>query len=60
MHPAPNRFSTHPRRRGLAALSIAIYVNFFSHHYIVDLRWLLFAHRREAQGIAVLRTRTAI
>ena len=36
-------FVHHPRRRGLAALSIAIYVNFFSHHYIVDLRWLLFA-----------------
>jgi uncharacterized membrane protein YoaT (DUF817 family) len=36
-------FSGHPRRRGLAALSVAIYVNFFSHHYIADLRWLLFA-----------------
>ena len=36
-------FSHHPRRRGLAALSVAIYVNFFSHHYIADLRWLLFA-----------------
>jgi uncharacterized membrane protein YoaT (DUF817 family) len=36
-------FSHHPRRRGLAALSIAIYINFFSHHYIADLRWLLFA-----------------
>src|SRR6478735_3744619 len=37
------RFSRHPRRLGLIALSIAIYINFFSHHYIVDLRWLLFA-----------------
>lgn len=55
MHPALNRFSTHP---SAAVLGVAIYVNFFSHHYIVDLRWLLFAHRREAQ--AVLRTRTAI
>jgi uncharacterized membrane protein YoaT (DUF817 family) len=36
-------FSGHPRRSHLIALSIAIYVNFFSHHYIVDLRWLLFA-----------------
>jgi uncharacterized membrane protein YoaT (DUF817 family) len=36
-------FSHHPRRLGLAALSVAIYLNFFSHHYIVDLRWLLFA-----------------
>ena len=36
-------FSHHPRRLGLAALSVAIYLNFFSHHYIADLRWLLFA-----------------
>lgn len=37
------RFSQHPRRLSLITLSIAIYVNFFSHHYVVDLRWLLFA-----------------
>jgi uncharacterized membrane protein YoaT (DUF817 family) len=37
------RFAHHPRRLSLIALSIAIYVNFFSHHYIWDLRWLLFA-----------------
>jgi uncharacterized membrane protein YoaT (DUF817 family) len=36
-------FTDHPRRLALALLSLAIYVNFFSHHYIVDLRWLLFA-----------------
>ncbi|MGY3440231.1 DUF817 domain-containing protein [Bradyrhizobium sp. USDA 4473] len=36
------RFVRHPRRLALIALSVAIYVNFFSHHYIVDLRWLLF------------------
>jgi uncharacterized membrane protein YoaT (DUF817 family) len=36
-------FSGHPRRLGLVALSIAIYLNFFSHHYMVDLRWFLFA-----------------
>ncbi len=46
-------FSHHPRRSRLAALSIAIYVNFFSHHYIVDLRWLLFA----LAGWLFLRTR---
>jgi uncharacterized membrane protein YoaT (DUF817 family) len=46
-------FTQHPRRRGLAALSIAIYVNFFSHHYIVDLRWLLFA----LAGALFFRTR---
>ncbi len=37
------RFVQHPRRLGLIALSVAIYVNFFSHHYVVDVRWLLFA-----------------
>ncbi|WP_375785177.1 DUF817 domain-containing protein [Bradyrhizobium sp. Pha-3] len=36
-------FSQHPRRLSLIALSIAIYVNFFSHHYVIDIRWLLFA-----------------
>jgi uncharacterized membrane protein YoaT (DUF817 family) len=36
-------FSNHPRRRSLIALSTAIYLNFFTHHYMVDLRWLLFA-----------------
>jgi uncharacterized membrane protein YoaT (DUF817 family) len=46
-------FTQHPRRRGLAALSIAIYVNFFSHHYIIDLRWLLFA----LAGTLFFRTR---
>jgi uncharacterized membrane protein YoaT (DUF817 family) len=37
------RFSNHPRRRRLIALSVAIYLNFFSHHFMIDLRWLLFA-----------------
>ena len=37
------RFVQHPRRLGLIALSVAIYVNFFSHHYVIDLRWGLFA-----------------
>ena len=37
------RFSNHPRRRSLIALSVAIYLNFFTHHFMIDLRWLLFA-----------------
>ena len=36
-------FTAHPRRRALALLSLAVYINFFSHHYMMDLRWLLFA-----------------
>ena len=37
------RFTRHPPRRALIALSLAIYVIFFAHHYMVDLRVLLFA-----------------
>jgi uncharacterized membrane protein YoaT (DUF817 family) len=37
------RFSHHPRRPALIALSVAIYANFFAHHFIPDLRLLLFA-----------------
>jgi uncharacterized membrane protein YoaT (DUF817 family) len=36
------RFSRHPRRLSLIVLSAAIYLNFFSHHFMPDLRWLLF------------------
>jgi uncharacterized membrane protein YoaT (DUF817 family) len=36
-------FSGHPRRLALVLLSVAIYLNFFSHHCMADLRWLLFA-----------------
>jgi uncharacterized membrane protein YoaT (DUF817 family) len=36
-------FAAHPSRLALSVLSLAIYVNFFSHHFVVDLRWLLFA-----------------
>jgi uncharacterized membrane protein YoaT (DUF817 family) len=37
------RFADHPRRLSLAVFSAAIYINFFSHHYVPDARWLLFA-----------------
>ena len=46
-------FTAHPRRLAFAALSVAIYVNFFSHHYMLDLRWLLFA----LAGWLLFRTR---
>jgi uncharacterized membrane protein YoaT (DUF817 family) len=35
-------FARHPPRWALVALSIAIYVNFFSHHYLPDIRLVLF------------------
>jgi uncharacterized membrane protein YoaT (DUF817 family) len=36
-------FTAHPPISWLVALSAAIYINFFAHHYIPDLRWVLFA-----------------
>ncbi len=35
------RFTRHPPLWAIAALSVAIYVNFFTHHYAADLRWVL-------------------
>jgi uncharacterized membrane protein YoaT (DUF817 family) len=37
------RFSYHPPRWAMIALSLAIYANFFAHHYMPDLRLVLFA-----------------
>jgi uncharacterized membrane protein YoaT (DUF817 family) len=36
------RFSAHPRFAPAAILALAIYLNFFSHHYLPDARVLLF------------------
>ena len=48
------RFSNYPQQKWTMILSIAIYANFFTHHYIVDLRWLILA------ATAVLYGRTWI
>ena len=37
------RFATYPRRWVTAVLAAAIYLNFFTHHYIADARWVLLA-----------------
>lgn len=37
------RFTGHPGIPALLILSIAIYANFFAHHYLADARYLLFA-----------------
>jgi uncharacterized membrane protein YoaT (DUF817 family) len=37
------RFTHFPERRWMALLCLLVYVNFFTHHYMVDFRWLLFA-----------------
>lgn len=36
------RFTRHPRLAALGVLAVAIYANFFAHHYILDLRLALF------------------
>lgn len=37
------RFTRHPPMWAISLLSIAIYVNFYSHHYVADMRIVLFA-----------------
>ncbi len=36
------RFSNYPPVWATVALAVAIYINFFSHHFILDFRWVLF------------------
>ncbi|GLK67393.1 DUF817 domain-containing protein [Hansschlegelia plantiphila] len=36
------KFIGHPKTGHLALLSLAIYANFFAHHYLPDVRWALF------------------
>ena len=47
-------FKAHPPIAWLVVLSVAIYVNFFAHHYLPDMRWALFI------AAAVLFARTRI
>jgi uncharacterized membrane protein YoaT (DUF817 family) len=37
------KFTAHPSRIVCALIAIGIYVNFFTHHFILDLRYVLFA-----------------
>jgi uncharacterized membrane protein YoaT (DUF817 family) len=37
------RFDRYPRRWLTTIVAVAIYLNFFTHHWIVDLRWVLLA-----------------
>ncbi len=46
------RFEHHPPLGACIALALAIYANFFAHHFMPDLRWLLFL----GVGIAFRRT----
>lgn len=48
------RFDRYPRRWVTALVAVAIYVNFFTHHYVLDLRWVILA------VVAVLFGRTVM
>lgn len=37
------RFTHYPNRLATMFLALGIYINFFSHHYIYDFRWFLYA-----------------
>lgn len=47
------RFSAYPNRPATLLLGVAIYINFFAHHVLPDIRLLLFA----AMGLLFWRTR---
>jgi uncharacterized membrane protein YoaT (DUF817 family) len=48
------RFSDYPPLSATWLLAIAVYVNFFAHHWVMDMRWLLFG------GTAILFWRCRI
>ena len=51
------RFTRYPRRWITAILAAAIYVNFFSHHFIPDARWILFAATIALFGLCTMHVR---
>lgn len=51
------RFAAYPRRWITAVLAAAIYANFFTHHYIWDLRWVLLAGVALIYGRCVMHFR---
>ncbi|WP_018760985.1 DUF817 domain-containing protein [Arthrobacter sp. 135MFCol5.1] len=51
------RFAAYPRRWITAILAGAIYANFFTHHYIWDLRWVLLAAVVVVYGRCVMHFR---
>jgi len=51
------RFTRHPPLWALALLSLAIYVNFFTHHYVVDIRLGLFLAAAVLLGPCVIHYR---
>ena len=50
-------FTRHPPLWAMALLSVAIYVNFFTHHYVMDMRYVLFAAAALLMGRATIHYR---
>lgn len=48
------RFNRYPRQWVTAVIAAAIYINFFSHHFVWDARWLLLAVVAVAFGPTVM------
>ncbi|WP_433286697.1 DUF817 domain-containing protein [Micromonospora sp. CA-244673] len=51
------RFTRYPRRWVTAVLAAAIYANFFTNHYVADVRWLLIAAVALVFGRCVMQFR---
>ena len=51
------RFDRYPRRLLTALLAAGIYVNFFTHHWVADARWLLLAAVVALYGRTVMHVR---
>lgn len=51
------RFTRYPRRRVTALVAVAIYANFFTNHYLPDVRWLLIAVVAVVFGRCVMQFR---
>lgn len=52
------RFDRYPRRWLAAVVAVGIYANFFTHHWMVDLRWVLLALVIAVFGRCVMHFRT--
>lgn len=53
------RFSAFPRRLAALPLAAAIYVNFFTHHFTFDARWVLLALSALLFGRVIVQVRLA-
>lgn len=51
------RFTAYPRRWVTAVVAALIYVNFFTHHYTYDVRWILIAAVAVVYGRTVMHYR---